>query len=105
LLNVVEITAEKKNANVTSTEIGVEKMEMKEIKKIPVLFGEQDLIKTLQLSPGVKSLGEGSGGLYVRGGNNSQNLMLLDEATVYNANHLPGFFSTFNSDAIKSSSF
>lgn len=103
LLKAVEITAEKKNANVTSTEIGVEKMEMKEIKKIPVLFGEQDLIKTLQLSPGVKSLGEGSGGLYVRGGNSSQNLMLLDEATVYNANHLLGFFSTFNSDAIKSS--
>lgn len=104
LLNVVEIKAEKQNTNVTSTEMGVEKMEMKEIKKIPVLFGEQDLIKTLQLSPGVKSLGEGSGGLYVRGGNSSQNLMLLDEATVYNANHLLGFFSTFNSDAIKSSS-
>jgi hypothetical protein len=72
-----------------------------EIKKIPVLFGEQDVIKTLTLTPGVKTSSEGSGGMFVRGGNNSQNLVLLDEATVYNSNHLMGFFSTFNSDAIK----
>ncbi len=97
----IVVTAEARNEQVTSIEMGVEKLDMKEIKKIPVLFGEQDILKTLQLTPGVKSLGEGSGGLFVRGGDNSQNLILLDEATVYNANHLLGFFSTFNSDAIK----
>jgi hypothetical protein len=100
-LEEVVITSTKRNENISSSKIGVEKLEVKEIKKIPVLFGEQDILKTLQLLPGVKSIGEGNGGLYVRGGDNSQNLILLDEATVYNANHLLGFFSTFNSDAIK----
>lgn len=97
----IEVIAERKNDNITNTEIGVEKLNIKEIKKIPVLFGEQDVLKTLQLLPGVKSIGEGSGGLFVRGGDNSQNLILLDEAIVYNPSHLLGFFSTFNSDAIK----
>lgn len=101
VLNEVVITVEKKNESIINSDVGVTKLEMKEIKKIPVLFGEQDILKTLTLTPGVKSLGEGNGGLYVRGGDNSQNLILLDEATVYNANHLLGFFSTFNSDAIK----
>lgn len=100
-LGEVVVEAEKKNESITNSDVGVTKLEMKEIKKIPVLFGEQDILKTLTLTPGVKSLGEGNGGLYVRGGDNSQNLILLDEATVYNANHLLGFFSTFNSDAIK----
>lgn len=100
-LNEVEITAIRKNNNITSTEMGVEKLEMKEIAKIPVLFGEADIMKTLKLTPGIKSVGEGSGGFFVRGGSSSQNLILLDEATVYNADHLLGFFSTFNSDAIK----
>lgn len=95
------VSAKKKNENVINSKVGLTKLDMKEIKKIPVLFGEQDILKTLTLTPGVKSLGEGNGGLYVRGGDNSQNLILLDEATVYNANHLLGFFSTFNSDAIK----
>lgn len=101
MLNDVEITAQRKNHNITSNEIGMEKLEVKEIAKIPVLFGEADIMKTLKLTPGIKSAGEGSGGMFVRGGNNSQNLILLDEATVYNADHLLGFFSTFNSDAIK----
>ncbi|MDD3079411.1 MAG: TonB-dependent receptor [Paludibacter sp.] len=100
-LNDVEITAQAKNHNITSNEIGMEKMEVKEIAKIPVLFGEADIMKTLKLTPGIKSVGEGNGGMYVRGGSNSQNLILLDEATVFNADHLLGFFSTFNSDAIK----
>ncbi len=100
-LNDVEITAQRKNHNITSNEIGMEKLEVKELAKIPVLFGEADIMKTLKLTPGIKSAGEGSGGMFVRGGNNSQNLILLDEATVYNADHLLGFFSTFNSDAIK----
>jgi hypothetical protein len=100
-LNGVEIYGKQKNNNITSTEIGMEKLEVKETLKIPVLFGEADIMKTLKLTPGIKSIGEGSGGMYVRGGTNSQNLILLDEATVYNADHLLGFFSTFNSDAIK----
>ena len=100
-LDDVEIIAQRKNHNITSTEMGAERLEVKEISKIPVLFGEADIMKTLKLTPGIKSVGEGSGGMYVRGGNNSQNLILLDEATVYNADHLLGFFSTFNSDAIK----
>ena len=101
MLTDVEVTAQRKNHNITSNEIGMEKLEVKEIAKIPVLFGEADIMKTLKLTPGIKSAGEGSGGMFVRGGNNSQNLILLDEATVYNADHLLGFFSTFNSDAIK----
>lgn len=100
-LNEVEIVARKRNENITSTEIGVERLEIKEISKIPVIFGEADILKTLKLTPGIKSVGEASGGFFVRGGNSSQNLILLDEATVYNADHLLGFFSTFNSDAIK----
>ncbi len=100
-LQDVVITAQARNHNITSTEIGLEKLEVKEISKIPVIFGEADILKTLKLTPGIKSVGEAGGGFFVRGGNNSQNLVLLDEATVYNADHLLGFFSTFNSDAIK----
>lgn len=100
-LEEVIISAERRNDNIISENVGIEKIEIKEIKKIPVLFGEQDVIKTLTLTAGVKTTGEGSGGMFVRGGNNSQNLVLLDEATVYNTNHLMGFFSIFNSDAIK----
>lgn len=101
ILSEVVVTAIKKNENIVNSDVGVTKLDMKEIRKVPVLFGEQDILKTLTLTPGVKSLGEGNGGLFVRGGDNSQNLILLDEAIVYNANHLLGFFSTFNSDAIK----
>ena len=100
-LEDVEVTAVRKNNNIVSTDMGVERLEMKEIAKIPVIFGEADILKTLKLTPGIKSVGEGNGGFFVRGGNSSQNLILLDEATVYNADHLMGFFSTFNSDAIK----
>jgi len=66
-----------------------------------VIFGEKDILKTAQLLPGIKSAGEGSSGFHVRGGSTDQNLVLLDEAPVYNASHLLGFFSTFNSDALK----
>jgi hypothetical protein len=100
-LQEVIITAEKKNENISQVEMGIEKMVMKEIKNVPVLMGEKDVLKTLQLTPGVKSAGEGNSGFYVRGGAADQNLILLDEATVYNASHLLGFFSVFNSDAIK----
>jgi hypothetical protein len=97
----VVVTAEKKDANIRSAQMGVEKLDMNEINKIPVIFGEKDIIKSLQLLPGVKSAGEGNSGFYVRGGAADQNLILLDEAPVYNASHLLGFFSTFNSDVIK----
>lgn len=100
-LKEVIITSEKNNKNVSSTDIGVNKLELKEIRNIPVLFGEQDILKTIQLLPGIKSAGEGNTGFYVRGGGADQNLILLDEAPVYNPSHLLGFFSVFNSDAIK----
>ncbi|MFK8038780.1 MAG: TonB-dependent receptor [Crocinitomicaceae bacterium] len=101
LLNEVEVTAEKLGENLKTTEMGVEKINVKDIESIPVLFGEKDILKTMQLLPGVKSAGEGNSGFYVRGGGADQNLILLDEAPVYNASHLLGFFSVFNSDALK----
>ncbi|MEL7534252.1 MAG: TonB-dependent receptor, partial [Bacteroidota bacterium] len=98
----VVISAESASERLRSTEMGVEKLSIKEIKKLPVLFGETDILKTIQLLPGVKAAGEGSSGFFVRGGGSDQNLILLDEATVYNPAHLLGFFSVFNGDAIKS---
>jgi len=100
-LQDVVVTARRKDQNVVQPLMGVQKLSMSEIKNIPVLFGEQDILKTIQLLPGIKSAGDGNSGFYVRGGAADQNLILLDEATVYNASHLLGFFSTFNSDAIK----
>ncbi|MDM1296388.1 TonB-dependent receptor [Sphingobacterium sp. N143] len=84
---------------------GLTQFSPKEIEKVPVLFGEKDILKTIQLFPGVTSGGEGSSNFYVRGGGGDQNLILLDEAPVYNSSHLFGFFSTFNSDAIKDVNF
>ncbi len=78
------------------------KISAKEVKSIPILLGEKDLFKTLMLMPGVQSGNEGTSGIYVRGGGPDQNLIILDEAPIYNANHLLGFFSIFNGDAIKS---
>lgn len=100
-LTEVIVTEEKRNNNIENPLMGVQKLNVKEINSIPVLFGERDILKTLQLLPGIKSAGEGNSGFYVRGGSTDQNLILLDEAPVYNASHLLGFFSTFNSDAIK----
>lgn len=100
-LDEVLVTTEKDDENISSTEMSVIKLDPKSIEAIPVLFGEKDIMKTLQLTPGVKSAGEGNSGFYVRGGGADQNLILLDEAPVYNASHLLGFFSVFNSDAIK----
>lgn len=97
----VVVTAEEKDKNVQSTEMGTITMPVEKIKTLPVLLGEVDILKTLQLLPGVQSAGEGSSGFYVRGGGPDQNLILLDEAVVYNSGHLLGFFSVFNSDAIK----
>lgn len=101
-LNEVTINADKPNNDqVASPQMGLEKINMAQINNVPVLLGEKDILKTISLLPGVKSAGEGNTGFYVRGGASDQNLILLDEATVYNASHLFGFFSTFNSDAIK----
>ena len=91
----------RKNENVKSAQMGLERIDMKSLNAIPVLLGEKDVLKTIQLLPGVKSGGEGNTGFYVRGGAADQNLIILDEAVVYNSSHLLGFFSTFNADAIK----
>lgn len=97
----VRVNATKENNNITSSGMNVTQFDPKSIETIPVLFGEKDIMKTLQLTPGVKGAGEGNAGFFVRGGGADQNLILLDEAPVYNASHLLGFFSIFNSDAIK----
>lgn len=101
ILQQVEVTGEKADENLTSGEMGVDKIKVKDLDAVPVLFGEKDILKTMQLLPGVKSAGEGNSGFYVRGGGADQNLVLLDGAPVYNASHLLGFFSVFNSDALK----
>ncbi|GAA4370191.1 TonB-dependent receptor [Hymenobacter saemangeumensis] len=85
-----------------STQMGVERLTIREAKLLPALFGEVDILKTLQLKPGVQSGGEGTSGLFVRGGSADQNLVMLDNAVVYNPNHLFGLFSVFNSDAVQS---
>lgn len=100
-LDEIIITSERRDNNVVGAQMGIAKINLNEIRNVPVLFGERDILKTLQLLPGIKSAGEGNSGFYVRGGSTDQNLILLDEAPVYNASHLLGFFSTFNSDAIK----
>jgi len=97
----VVVSGEKKNRNVEAVQMSVEKMQVKMVKKLPSFMGEVDIIKSITLLPGIQNGGEGSSGLYVRGGGPDENLMLLDEAPVYNASHLLGFFSVFNSDAIK----
>jgi hypothetical protein len=99
-LKEITITGEKNNNNVVQSEL-ISKIDVKEIQNIPVILGEKDILKTIQLLPGVTPAGEGNAGFYVRGGGVDQNLILLDEAPVYNPSHLLGFFSTFNSDAIK----
>lgn len=97
----VVVSAQKADKNVKGTQMGRVEVEVEQIKTLPALMGEVDVLKTIQLLPGVKSAGEGNSGFYVRGGGPDQNLILLDEAVVYNASHLFGFFSVFNSDAIK----
>ena len=100
-LDEVVISAPVSGRTVTGTQMGVERLSAAEMKFIPQLFGEKDPLKAIQLLPGIKAASEGSSGIYVRGGAADQNLILLDEAVVYNASHLLGFFSTFNADAVK----
>ncbi len=100
-LEEVTVVAEAANSNITSVETGSTQLPIQRIRKIPALLGEVDVIKAIQLLPGVQVTSEGSSGFSVRGGTPDQNLILLDEAPVYNASHLLGFFSVFNNDAIK----
>ena len=100
LTEEVVLKAKKEDANVKNADMGKIELDVEQIDQIPVLMGEKDILKTIQLLPGIQSGSEGSSGFYVRGGGPDQNLILLDEAVVYNASHLFGFFSVFNSDAI-----
>jgi hypothetical protein len=100
-LDEVTVFANTNRRSLESPQMGVEKLSVQQMNKIPVFMGERDILKTIQLLPGIKSAGDGNSGLYVRGGAADQNLILLDDAPIYNASHVFGFFSTFNSDAIK----
>ncbi len=97
----IVISSRKRDANVKNAQMGRIDLSMNKIRSLPVIFGEVDPLKSLQLLPGVRNAGEGNSGLYVRGGGPDQNLILLDDAVVYNPGHLFGFFSIFNGDAIK----
>jgi hypothetical protein len=100
-LDEVVVSAKREDDNVKSLEMSVNKIDIKAIKKIPALLGEVDLVRAIQLLPGVTTVGEGASGFNVRGGGVDQNLVLLDDAPVYNSSHLFGFFSVFNPDAVK----
>ena len=97
----IVVSSKRRDLNVKSAQMGQIDLSINKVKSLPVLFGEVDPLKTLQLFPGVSNAGEGNSGIYVRGGGPDQNLILLDDAVVYNSGHLFGFFSIFNGDAIK----
>lgn len=101
VLEEVKIVDESRNSTAKSFEMSVSKLDIKTIQKLPALLGEVDIVKSLQFLPGVSQVGEGSSGFNVRGGSVGQNLVLLDEAPVYNSSHMLGFFSVFNPDAVK----
>ena len=100
-LTEVVVYSKRKDANVRNAQMGKVDLSINQIKNIPAFLGEVDILKAIQLMPGVRNAGEGNAGFYVRGGGPDQNLILLDDAVVYNTGHLFGFFSIFNSDAIK----
>ncbi len=102
IAKTVSVVGQKANNNVQSDKMGTIKLEVADLKAIPVFFGEHDILKVIQLLPGVQSAGDANTGFYVRGGGPDQNLVMIDGATVYNAGHLLGFFSIFNSDALNS---
>ena len=101
VISEFKVEAEKGDKNTKGTQMGTVELDVEQIKNLPAFMGEVDVLKTIQLLPGVQSSGEGNSGFYVRGGGPDQNLIMLDEAVVYNAAHLFGFFSVFNADAIK----
>jgi hypothetical protein len=103
-ISEVVVYSRRKDANVRNAQMGRIDLSINQIKNIPAFMGEVDILKTLQLLPGVRNAGEGNAGFYVRGGGPDQNLIMLDDAVVYNTGHLFGFFSIFNSDAIKNTS-
>lgn len=100
-LQEVVVTDKSLTAHVDDNRMSSEKLNISTVKKMPAFFGEVDILKSIQMLPGVQSAGEGTTGFFVRGGTADQNLVQLDEATVYNASHLMGFFSVFNADAVK----
>ena len=97
----VVVYSKRRDANVKNAQMGRVDLSMNQVKNVPAFLGEVDLLKVIQLLPGVRNAGEGNAGFYVRGGGPDQNLIVLDDAVVYNTGHLFGFFSIFNSDAIK----
>jgi TonB dependent receptor/CarboxypepD_reg-like domain/TonB-dependent Receptor Plug Domain len=101
LSDEVVVTSTKRENNVRAAQMGKITLPIEQIKGVPAFMGEVDLLKVVQLLPGVRNAGEGSSGIYVRGGGPDQNLIMLDDAVVYNTGHLFGFFSIFNADAIK----
>lgn len=100
-LSEVQVTSQKPDRNVSEMAMSVQSLDMITIKKIPALMGEVDVIKSIQLLPGVQAASEGSSGFSVRGGGTDENLILLDDAPIYNASHFLGFFSVFNNDVVK----
>ena len=100
MLKEIEVSSLMAKERVSNVQIGVERIEISEMAKMPVLFGERDIMKSIQLLPGVKAESDGSSGYQVRGGTSSQNLILLDDVPIYNSGHLMGFFSAFNDDAL-----
>jgi outer membrane receptor protein involved in Fe transport len=100
-INNVTVVSRKRDNNIKTSQMGKFELNINTAKAIPAFMGEVDILKTLQLMPGIRNAGEGNAGFYVRGGGADQNLILLDDAVVYNTGHLFGFFSIFNSDAIK----
>jgi hypothetical protein len=103
-LNEVIIYSRRRDVNVRNAQMGQIDLTINQIKNVPAFLGEVDILKAIQLLPGVRNAGEGNAGFYVRGGGPDQNLIMLDDAVVYNTGHLFGFFSIFNSDAIKNTS-
>ncbi|MBC6994822.1 TonB-dependent receptor [Neolewinella lacunae] len=101
LLEEVVVVAEEEDQNVSDVQMSVEQLDMGTIERLPALLGEVDVLRSIQLLPGVTSVGEGAAGFNVRGGSIDQNLVILDEAPVFNSSHLFGFFSVFNPDAVK----
>ncbi|RYZ50087.1 MAG: TonB-dependent receptor, partial [Chitinophagaceae bacterium] len=103
-LSEVVIYSKRRDVNVRNAQMGQIDLSINQIKNVPAFLGEVDILKAIQLLPGVRNAGEGNAGFYVRGGGPDQNLIMLDDAVVYNTGHLFGFFSIFNSDAIKNTS-
>ena len=95
------IVTVQRGSNIRSTQMGIERLSIKSIKQVPVVFGEADILRVVLTLPGVTSVGEASTGFNVRGGSADQNLILFDDATIYNPSHLLGFFSAFNPDVVK----